>query len=124
MSSNNTTGTKCNKTPVSPPQLPFLMETFSILASFGLNPVWFTSISKLTDGSYPDYVQVRGASPLWPPQVIGTKLGAHVPLTTARSSLDDPGTLNPSGPPGYLLAPMETKPEKPPDFPSLQTKLN
>ena len=34
------------------------METLSILASLGLNPVWFTSISKLTDGSYPDYDQV------------------------------------------------------------------
>ena len=92
MSSNNTTGTKCNKTPVSPPQLTFLMETFSILASFGLNPVWFTSISKLTDGSYPDYVQVRGASPLWPPQVIGTKLGAPVPLPAPWYLYLPPGT--------------------------------
>ena len=79
MSSNNTTGTKCNKTPVSPPQLTFLMETFSTLVRLGLNPVWFTSISKLTDGSYPDYVQVCGASPPWPPQVMETKFGAPFP---------------------------------------------
>ena len=30
--SNNTTDMKCNKTPVGPPKLMFLMEAFSILA--------------------------------------------------------------------------------------------
>ena len=94
MSSNNTTGTKCNKTPVGPPQLTFLMETFSILASFGLNTVWFTSISKLTDGSYPDYVQVCGASPLWTTSEVGLPW----------SSLDDHGT-QPPGPPWLSTVP-------------------
>ena len=95
MSSNNTTDTKCNKTPVGPPQLTFLIEAFSILAGLifwppentkstpppvlsvmmdqvdltlaELNPIWFTSISKLTDGSYPDSLQME------------TKCGASFP---------------------------------------------
>ena len=85
--SNNTTDTKCNKTPVGPLQLTFLMETFSILARLGQNPVWFTSISKLTDGSYPDSVQEEtkcGTSPPWhlttvgPPQSsLGHPLGPN-----------------------------------------------
>ena len=44
-------------TPASPPNLKFLMEPMSILASLGLNLVWFTSISKLTNGSHPNYDQ-------------------------------------------------------------------
>ena len=44
-------------TPASPPNLKFLMEPMSILANLGLNLVWFTSISKLTDGPHPDYDQ-------------------------------------------------------------------
>ena len=95
MSSNNTTDTKCNKTPVGPLQLTILMETFSILARLGQNPVWFTSISKLTDGSYPDSVQICGASPPWPTSEVGPP----------RSSLDDHGTLKPSGPPWLSLGP-------------------
>ena len=85
MSSNNTTGTKCNKTPVSPLQLTFLMETFSILASLGLNPVWFTSISKLTDGPYPDYVQVCR---LPPPNADGP------PRSSLTGSRRDEGTFH------------------------------
>ena len=54
MSSNNTYDTKCDMTPASPPNLKFLMEPMSILASLGLNLVWFTSISKLTNGSHPN----------------------------------------------------------------------
>ena len=121
--SNNTTDTKCNKTPVGPLQLMFLMEAFSILAGLiswppentkstpppvlsvmmdqvdltlaELNPIWFTSISKLTDGSYPDSVQICGASPPWPTSEVGPP----------RSSLDDQGTLKPSGPPWLSLGP-------------------
>ena len=102
--SNNTTDTKCNKTPVGPLQLMFLMEAFSILAGLiswppentkstpppvlsvmmdqvdltlaELNPIWFTSISKLTDGPYPDSLQMEtkfGASlpPPWPMFTVG-----------------------------------------------------
>ena len=57
MSSNNTYDTKCDMTPARPPNLKFLMEPMSILASLGLNLVWFTSISKLTNGSHPNYDQ-------------------------------------------------------------------
>ena len=98
--SNNTTDMKCNKTPVGPLQLMFLMEAFSTLAELiriivdkklylvsiswppedikstpppvlsvmmdqvdlniaELNPIWFTSISKLTDGPYPDSLQME-----------------------------------------------------------------
>ena len=93
MSSNNTSDTKCNKTPASPPQLTFLMETMSILASLGLNLVWFTSISKLTDGPHPDYDQV--CRPGYPhPFLPGLP----------RSSLDDHGT-QPPGPPWLSTVP-------------------
>ena len=57
MNSNNTHDTKCESTPVAPPNIKFLMEPMSILANLGLNLVWFTSISKLTNGSHPNYDQ-------------------------------------------------------------------
>ena len=57
MNSNNTHDTKCESTPVAPPNIKFLMEPMSILANLGSNLVWFTSISKLTNGSHPNYDQ-------------------------------------------------------------------
>ena len=112
--SNNTTDMKCNKTPVGPLQLMFLMEAFSTLAELiriivdkklylvsiswppedikstpppvlpvmmdqvdltpaELHPIWFTSISKLTDRPYPysftnecwQYKQLNPFGPPW-----------------------------------------------------------
>ena len=57
MSSNNTYDTKCDMTPACSSNIKFLMEPMSILASLGLNLVWFTSISKLTNESHPNYDQ-------------------------------------------------------------------
>ena len=97
MSSNNTPDTKCDKTPAGPPQLTFLMESMSILASLGLNLVWFTFISKLTDGPHPDYDQ--GCRPGQP--LRGKGEGGGGPT---GSSLDDHGT-QPPGPPWLSLVP-------------------
>ena len=57
MNSNNTHDTKCESTPVAPPNIKFLMEPMSILANLGSNLGWFASISKSANGSHPNYDQ-------------------------------------------------------------------
>ena len=87
MSSNNTYDTKCDMTPASPPNLKFLMEPMSILASLGLNLVWFTSISKLTNGSHPNYDQECRLGELFQ---LGTPGSIHSARYHLRSSQMDP----------------------------------
>ena len=99
MSSNNTYDTKCDMTPARPPNLKFLMEPMSILASLGLNLVWFTSISKLTNGSHPDYDQGCRLGELLRVGEGGGPLGGEEPL---RSSHLGPGGLFLLGTPGTL----------------------
>ena len=71
-------------TPASPPNLKFLMEPMSILASLGLNLVWFTSISKLTNGSHPDYDQGCRLGELLRVGEGGGPLGGEEPLRSSH----------------------------------------
>ena len=86
-------------TPARPPNLKFLMEPSSILASLGLNLVWFTSISKLTNGSHPDYDQGCRLGELLRVGEGGGPLGGEEPL---RSSHLGPGGLFLLGTPGSI----------------------
>ena len=87
MNSNNTHDTKCESTPVAPPNIKFLMEPMSILANLGSNLVWFTSISKLTNGSHPNYDQECRLGELFQ---LGTPGSIHSARYHLRSSQMDP----------------------------------
>ena len=60
------------------------MEPMSILASLGLNLVWFTSISKLTNGSHPNYDQGCRLGELLRVGEGGGPLGGEEPLRSSH----------------------------------------